>query len=82
LAGNRTYFASISLFRNILLSRATKILLFKTLIRPIVTYGAETWTTTTKKEEEDVLIFERKIFRRIYGAKYEDWERKSRTNES
>jgi hypothetical protein len=27
-----------------------------------------------------VFIFERKIFRRIYGAKYEDGERKSRTN--
>jgi hypothetical protein len=27
-----------------------------------------------------VLIFERKIFRRIYGAKYEDGEWKSRTN--
>jgi hypothetical protein len=26
----------------------------------------------TKKEEQTVLIFERKIFRRIYGAKYED----------
>jgi hypothetical protein len=29
----------------------------------------------TKKEEQAVLIFERKIFRRIYGAKYEDGER-------
>jgi len=27
-----------------------------------------------------VLIFERKIFRRIYGAKYEDGEWRSRTN--
>jgi hypothetical protein len=34
----------------------------------------------TKKEEQTVLIFERKIFRRIYGAKYEDGEWKSRTN--
>jgi hypothetical protein len=34
----------------------------------------------TKKEEQAVLIFERKIFRRIYGAKYEDVEWKSRTN--
>jgi hypothetical protein len=34
----------------------------------------------TKKEEQAVLIFRRKIFRRIYGAKYEDGEWKSRTN--
>jgi SRSO17 transposase len=34
----------------------------------------------TKKEEQALLIFERKIFRKIYGAKYEDWEWKSRTN--
>jgi len=37
-------------------------------------------TTMTKKEEQAVLIFEMKIFRRIYGAKYEDGEWKSRTN--
>ena len=34
----------------------------------------------TKKEEQAVLIFERKIFRRIYGPKYESGEWKSRTN--
>jgi hypothetical protein len=79
LAGKRAYFAAISLFRNRLLSRTTKILLYKTLVRPIVTYGAETWTMT-KKEEQAMLIFERKIFRRIYGAKYEDGEWKIRTN--
>jgi hypothetical protein len=39
----------------------------------------ETWTMT-KKEEQALLIFERKIFRRIYGPKYEDGERKIRTN--
>jgi hypothetical protein len=34
----------------------------------------------TKKEEKDLLIFERKIFRRIYGPKHEDGEWKIRTN--
>ena len=76
---NRIYFAAIIRFRNRLLSRATKIRLYKTLIRPVVTYGGETWTMT-KKEEKAVLTFERKIFRRIYGLKYEDGEGKSRTN--
>jgi len=76
---NRTYFAAIIFFRNRLLSRATKIRLYKTLIRPLVTYGAETWTMT-KKEEEALLIFERKIFRKIYGPKCEDGEWKSKTN--
>jgi len=61
------------------LSRATKIILYKTLIRPVVTYGAEAWTLT-EKEEKVVLIFERKIFRIIYGPKYENGEWKSRTN--
>jgi hypothetical protein len=79
LASNRTYFAAISLFRNRFLSLATKILLYKTLIRPIVAYGVETWTLM-KKEEQVLLIFERKIFRRIYGHKYENGEWKSRTN--
>jgi hypothetical protein len=36
---------------------------------------------TKKDEQEAVLIFERKIFRRIYGAKYEDGEWKIRTNQ-
>jgi hypothetical protein len=78
LAGNRTYFAAVSLFRNRLLSRATKIRLYKTLIRPVVTCGAETWTMT--KKEQALLVFERKIFIRIYGPKYEDGEWKSGTN--
>ena len=41
--------------------------------------GAETWTLT-KKEEQALLIFERKIFIRICGPKYENGEWKIRTN--
>ena len=52
---------------------------YKSLIRPVVSFGAETWTVT-KEEEQAVLIFERKIFRRTYGLKYENAEWKSRRN--
>ena len=44
-----------------------------------MSYGTEAWTLT-KKEEQAVVIFERKIFRRIYGLKYENGEWESRTN--
>jgi len=44
-----------------------------------VSYGAEAWTLT-KKEEQVLILFERKIFRRIYGRKNESGEWKSRTN--
>ena len=79
LAGNRTQFAAISLFRKRFLSKATKILLYKTLIRPTVAYDAETWSMT--KEEQALFIFERKIFRRIYGPKCEDENRPRRPRE-
>ena len=51
------------------------------LLHPVVSYGAEAWALT-KKEQQALLIFERKIFRRIrvYGPKYENGEWKSRTN--
>jgi len=79
LAGNRTHFAAISLFKSRLLSRATKIILHKTVIRPVVSYAAEEWALT-KKEEQALLIFERKILRRICGPKCENGEWKSRKN--
>jgi hypothetical protein len=34
----------------------------------------------TKKEEQALLIFEREIFRKIYGLKYEDGGWRCKTN--
>jgi hypothetical protein len=48
-------------------------------MKPVVSYGAEAWTMT-KKDEQTLLVFERKIFRRIYGPKYKNGEWKIRTN--
>jgi hypothetical protein len=54
-------------------------MLYTILIRPVVSYGAKAWTLT-KKAEQALLIFGRKIFRIIYGPKYENGEWKSRKN--
>jgi hypothetical protein len=77
LASSSTYFAAISLFKSRLFSRATTVLLYKTLIRLVVSCEVETWTMT--KKEQALLIFERKIYR-IYGPKHENREWKNRTN--
>ena len=40
--------------------------IYKSIIRPIVTYGCETWAMTVT-EQNRLLIFERRILRKIYG---------------
>ena len=53
--------------------------MYATLILPVVTYGSETWTLT-KQDEEKLLVFERKILRKIYGAIKEGEEWRIRMN--
>jgi hypothetical protein len=64
-AANRSYFGLKSQFKTQLLSRKTKILIYKTLVRPVLTYASETWTVT-RNDEKRLSIFERKILCRIY----------------
>jgi len=61
LVGNRTYFAAIGLFRSRILSRATKIILCKTLIRPVVSCGAEGWTLTKKERKRSANFLKENI---------------------
>jgi hypothetical protein len=46
--------------------RNNKIGLYKTLIKPILSYGSATWTPT-QTTEQMLNTFERKILQRIYG---------------
>ena len=51
----RTYFAAISIFMSRLLSRTTKIILYKTQIWQVVSYGPEAWTLTEKEQGEIIV---------------------------
>jgi hypothetical protein len=48
------------------LKRNAKMKIYKTIIRPVVTYWSETWTLTAK-DENNLHIFERQTLRKIFG---------------
>jgi hypothetical protein len=48
-----------------LLSRKSKLKLYRALISPIVTYASETWVLKENSIQE-LIIFERKILRKIF----------------
>jgi len=48
------------------INRKYKVIIYKTLINPVLMYGAETWVLS-KTDELGLRVFERKILRRIYG---------------
>jgi hypothetical protein len=51
-----------------LLSKDTKIRLYRILVLPVVLYGCETWSLTLR-EEQRLRVFENRVLRRIFGPK-------------
>ena len=66
MMGDRAYYANRQLVNSSLISRNSKLQIYCTLLRPVVTYGSESWTLTME-EETALAVFERKILRKIYG---------------
>jgi len=64
--GNKAYCANAKLIKSELLKKNTKMKIYKTMIRPVFTYSSETWTLTTK-DENNLRIFERQILKKIFG---------------
>lgn len=61
------------------LHRNNKIRIYKSVIRPVLTYGGETWTLTARSANM-LDNFERKILRKIYGPVKDGEEWRIRMN--
>ena len=64
--GNKACYANAKLIKSKFLTKNTKMRIYKTTIRPVVTYLSETWTLTAT-DENNRCIFERQILRKIFG---------------
>jgi len=78
--GNKCYYALGPSIKRRSISQSIKIRLYKTIIRSAVTYGAETWTLTSKTEKM-LMTWERKILRKICGPTRENGQWRIKTNE-
>jgi hypothetical protein len=77
--GNKAFYANQDLFKSKLLSRKSKLRMYQTLVRPVVTYACETWVIKENIKSK-LRVFERKVLRRIYGPTKESdgtWRIKS-----
>jgi len=66
MIGNKAYYANRQLVNSSLISRSGKLQICRTLARPVVTDGSQSWTLTVE-EERALAVFERKMLRKIYG---------------
>jgi hypothetical protein len=70
-SGNACYHSVQNLLFSRLLSKNTKISVYRTIILPVVLYGCETWPLTLR-EEQRLRVFENRALRRIFGPKRDE----------
>jgi len=64
-SGNACYHSVQNLLSCRLLSKNVKIMIYRTVILPVVLYGCETWSLTLR-EERKLTVFENMVLRRIF----------------
>lgn len=69
-AANKAYFSLQQAFKKRSLSKAFKIRLYHSSILPVVLYGCEA-LTFRNNDEKRLLVFERKVLRRIFGPVFD-----------
>jgi hypothetical protein len=70
-SGNACYLSVQDLVSFSLLSKNTKIKIYRTKILPVVLYGCKTWSVTLR-EEHRLRVFENRVLRRIFGPKRDE----------
>ena len=69
--GNKAVFANKKIFQSKFISKKAKLKLYISVSRPVVTYACKTWIlkeTITNR----LMVFERKILRKIFDPTYEN----------
>ena len=82
-SGNACYYSVQNFWSSSLLSKNSKIKIYRTLILPVVFYGCETWSLILR-EECRLRVLENMVLRRIFGPKKEvvtGYRRKIHTEE-
>ena len=67
ICGSRAYYGLHKTLRSRKLYPRTKYTIYKTLIRPVVLYGHETWTML-EEDLQALEVFERRVLRTIFGG--------------
>jgi len=70
-SGNACYHSVQNLLSTRLLSKNLKIKIYRTTILPIVSFGCETWSLTSR-EERKLKVFENMMLRRIFGPRRDE----------
>jgi len=70
-SGNVCYHSVQNLLSFRLLSKNSKIKIYKTIILRVVLYGCETWSLTLR-EERNLRLFENMVLRRIFGPRRDE----------
>src|SRR5215470_13967781 len=70
-SGNACCHSVQNLLSSRLLSKNTKIRVYRTIILPVVLYGCETWSVTLR-EEQRLRVFENRALRRIFRPKRDE----------
>ena len=77
--GTKTYYANQKFFKSRLVTKYSKLKLYRMVIRPTVTYASEIWVLKETSIQKH-LVFERKILRKIFGPTKENQLWRIKTN--